>query len=170
MLNLLSLDVCDFAKNPEFKKLVEQAELQGYNVELRFTKNHGKAKLLKGEGRWHKRYLYKLTFPNGMVYIGTTFDIDKRWDNNGSHYKSQKVWSAIQEFGWNNIEKEILLYIPFDEEHPWSGSDEIRRRERELIKEYDGRCYNVTCTREGGRAIAEATRASGIYERNRKAR
>lgn len=170
MLNLLSVDVCNFAENPEFKKLVEYAESQGWDLELRFTKNHNVAKSLKGEGRWHKRYLYKLTFPNDMVYIGTTFDIDKRWDNDGFNYKGQKVWGAIQEFGWGNIKKEILLYIPWNPDTAWEDSNRIRNRERELIREYDGRCYNVTCTREGGKLIAEATRASGIYDRNRKAR
>lgn len=118
--------------------------------------------------KWFKQYLYKMTFPNGMVYIGTTFDIYTRWANRGVGYKTQKVWSAIKEFGWENIEKEILLYLPLDEENPWRTSDEIRKRERTLIKEYDNRCYNVQCTKEGGEAIRAATAASGVYERNRK--
>ena len=120
------------------------------------------------DARYFKQYLYKMTFPNGMVYIGTAYDIHNRWVNRGAAYRSQKVWGAIKEFGWENIQKEILLYIPVDEEHAWKTTDEIRQRERELIKEYDGRSYNVQCTREGGIMIAEKTRASGVYDRNKE--
>ena len=57
----------------------------------------------------YKNTLYKLTFPNGMVYIGVSQNVTSRWFGDGSHYKGQKVWEAIQEFGWDNIEKELLL-------------------------------------------------------------
>lgn len=120
------------------------------------------------DAKYFKQYLYKLTFPNGMVYIGTAFDIEKRWANRGNGYRSQKIWSAIKEFGWDNILKEVLLYVPLNKENPWSGSDKIRKMERELIKEYDGRSYNVQCTKEGGNLIAQKTRESGVYDRNRK--
>ena len=118
--------------------------------------------------KYHKQYLYKMTFPNGMVYIGTAFDIHNRWANRGAAYRGQKVWSAITEFGWENIEKEILLYLPLNKENPWQSSDEVRRMERKLIREYDGRSYNVQCTKEGGDLIARKTRESGVYDRNRK--
>jgi len=62
--------------------------------------------------RWSKRYLYKLTFPNGMVYIGCTYDIKQRWAGKGAHYYGMKVYEAIKEFGWDNIKKEILLFLP----------------------------------------------------------
>ena len=118
--------------------------------------------------RYFKQYLYKMTFPNKMVYIGTAYDVNTRWANRGAAYRSQKVWSAIKEFGWENIKKEVLLHIPLDEYNPWKSSNEIRKHERELIKEYDGRSYNVQCTKAGGEMIAEVTRASGVYDRNRK--
>lgn len=120
------------------------------------------------DAKWFKQYLYKMTFPNGMVYIGTAFDIHNRWANRGAAYRSQKVWAAIKEFGWENIKKEILLYIPLDKDNPWRSSDEIRKKERELIQEYDGRSYNVQCTKAGGEMIAIKTRESGVYDRNRK--
>ena len=119
------------------------------------------------DARYFKQYLYMMTFPNGMVYVGTAYDINKRWANRGNAYRSQKVWAAIREFGWENIKKEILMYIPCGNDG-WSSSKKIRDKERELIKEYDGRSYNVQCTKEGGNAIADATRATGVYERNRK--
>ena len=118
---------------------------------------------------YHKQYLYKMTFPNGMVYIGTAFDIRQRWANHGAGYRSQKVWAAIKEFGWENIKKEVLLYLPCDE-NCWSNDQRIRKMERELIREYDGRSYNVQCTKAGGELIAQKTRESGVYDRNRKRR
>lgn len=121
--------------------------------------------------KYYKRYLYKLTFPNGMVYIGTAFDIEKRWANRGNGYRSQKIWPAIKEFGWDNIGKEVLLHLPPDENDYWSdvkNTQRIRDMERELIREYDGRSYNVQCTKEGGNLIAQKTRESGVYDRNRK--
>ena len=78
------------------------------------------------------------------------------------------MWGAIKEFGWDNIKKEILLHIPLDKENPWRSSDKIRKMERELIREYDGRSYNVQCTKAGGDLIAQKTRESGVYDRNRK--
>ena len=118
--------------------------------------------------KYFKQYLYKMTFPNGMVYIGTAYDIHNRWANRGAGYRSQRVWAAIKEFGWENIEKEIVLHIPLDKKNPWRSSDEIRKRERELIKEYGSRSYNFQCTEAGNEFVTEKTRASGVYERNRK--
>lgn len=88
--------------------------------------------------RWSKRYLYKLTFPNGMVYIGCTYDIKQRWAGKGAHYYGMKVYEAIKEFGWDNIKKEILLFLP-DEN---GNSEKITSLEKEFIKAYSGRCYN----------------------------
>ena len=52
--------------------------------------------------------VYRLIFPNGKVYIGKTkLKPEKRWKK-GEGYRSQKVYSAIQEFGWDNIQKEII--------------------------------------------------------------
>lgn len=91
---------------------------------------------------YDKKYLYKLTFPNGMVYIGSTRDVNSRWAGNGCHYNGMAVGKAIEEFGWENIKREILLKL--------SGSiadnDIILKMERELIFAYGDRCYNVACT------------------------
>lgn len=91
---------------------------------------------------YDKKYLYKLTFPNGMVYIGSARDIKSRWAGNGCHYNGMSVADAIKEFGWNNIEREVILEL--------SGSirdnDIILAMERELIRAYGDRCYNEACT------------------------
>lgn len=34
-----------------------------------------------------KRYVYKLTFPDGMVYFGSTSDVKRRWGESGAEYK-----------------------------------------------------------------------------------
>ena len=56
-------------------------------------------------------YVYKHTFPNGKVYIGITRQTpEKRWLN-GFGYKNQHqivMYRAIQKYGWENIEHELL--------------------------------------------------------------
>lgn len=54
-----------------------------------------------------KYCVYEFTFPNGKKYYGHTFSIESRWQN-GYGYKKQKVGEAIEEFGWENVEKKII--------------------------------------------------------------
>lgn len=92
-----------------------------------------------------KRQVYKFTFPNGMVYIGCTTDVRSRWKSKGYAYKTMRVGSAIEEFGWENIKKEIIVNFKV-------GSLEsetiCRDVERELIRAYEGRSYNDMNTEE----------------------
>ena len=48
---------------------------------------------------------------NGKIYIGiTSKDPEKRWGHNGCNYKSSPhFYSAIQKYGWNNFEHNILF-------------------------------------------------------------
>lgn len=57
-----------------------------------------------------KFYVYIHTCPNGKKYVGlTTNQPSKRWGYNGIHYKSNKhFYSAIQKYGWDNIEHRIF--------------------------------------------------------------
>ena len=74
-----------------------------------------------------------------MVYIGCTYDIKQRWAGNGAHYRQlPKVYAAIQEFGWENIEREIIAKLP---DGPGT-TEAIKSLEKEFIKAYSGRCYN----------------------------
>lgn len=91
---------------------------------------------------YDKKYLYKLTFPNGMVYIGTARDVKSRWAGSGSHYKGSVVGNAIEEFGWDNIKREIILKLSGN----IRDNDIILAMERELIRAYGDRCYNEACT------------------------
>lgn len=73
--------------------------------------------------------VYKLTAPNGKVYIGiTSRDPKRRW-NAGNGYKYNKhFYDAIQKYGWKNIKKEIL--------HSDISQEDAYRLEKELILEY----------------------------------
>ena len=53
--------------------------------------------------------VYKLTDPNGKVYIGCTGKtVEERW-RKGWHYNRRTIiYKAIREFGWENFEKKIL--------------------------------------------------------------
>lgn len=54
--------------------------------------------------------VYKHTSPSNKVYIGITSQKpERRWEN-GFGYKDQKYfYRAIQKYGWENIEHEILF-------------------------------------------------------------
>ena len=73
--------------------------------------------------------VYQFRFPDGKYYIGITSQIPKdRWQH-GEGYTGQKVYAAIQQYGWDNIEKSILI----------EGLTEIeaRQKEHELIQQYN---------------------------------
>lgn len=144
-------------------EFLKQAEALGYDVELRFVprgENTSASDNGSINARWHKQYLYKMTFPNGWVYIGTAWDVRNRWYNRGAHYRGQKVWDAIQEFGWENIKREILLYIPYD----GGWDDTIRDEERRLIHENEGHCYNRQCSKSFHQEVADKSRKNGNYD------
>lgn len=97
--------------------------------------------------------VYVHTFPNKKRYVGiTTVKPEKRWAN-GAGYKAQpKVFEAILEYGWDNIEHSIVANnIPLKE---------AQQMERKLITEYDSivNGYNVA---KGGGCI----KSSGINSR-----
>lgn len=47
---------------------------------------------------------------DGKVYIGITYDISRRWRGRGIAYKSNPhFWQAIQKYGWDNFNHEVLF-------------------------------------------------------------
>ena len=53
--------------------------------------------------------VYEHVFPNGKRYIGISSDAEKRW-RNGKGYETQpKVARAINKYGWDNIEHNIVV-------------------------------------------------------------
>ena len=51
--------------------------------------------------------VYEFTFPNDKVYYGMSVNPELRWKN-GQGYINQDVGKAIEEFGWENVEKRII--------------------------------------------------------------
>ena len=81
--------------------------------------------------------IYRHIFPNGKVYIGQTCrKPEKRW-NNGKGYTSPFMFNAINKYGWDNIQHEILF----------TGLDQLNADiiEEDLIYYYKqiGKSYNL---------------------------
>ena len=46
---------------------------------------------------------------NNKIYVGSTKNIEKRWECNGVHYKtSTRFYNAVKKYGWDNFEHEII--------------------------------------------------------------
>ena len=93
--------------------------------------------------------VYKHTSPSGKVYIGITSQKPEyRWDN-GNGYKGRTYfWNAIQKYGWENFEHEIL--------YTGLSKQEAGEKEKELIQLYDStdknKGYNLSTGGEYGSA------------------
>ena len=82
--------------------------------------------------------IYKHTSPSGKVYIGQTCKKpEHRWENGKGYEGCTLFFSAIQKYGWNNIQHEILF----------TGLDQLNADiiEEDLIYYYKqiGRSYNL---------------------------
>ena len=68
---------------------------------------------------------------NGKVYIGITSQkLEQRWGSQGCNYKSSPhFYSAIQKYGWDNFEHNILFAD--------LTKEQACLKEQELIKEYN---------------------------------
>ena len=97
--------------------------------------------------------VYRHVFPNGKQYVGyTSNDPNARW-NNGSGYRAQLVYKAIEKYGWDNIEHIVV--------RDGLSKEEALILEKKLIKRYDLRNrekgYNV---HPGGSAAMSASKES----------
>lgn len=73
--------------------------------------------------------VYKLTFPNGKIYIGISINPEKRWARDHGYGYNKKMNDEIKNVGWDNIKHEIL----FKE----LSREEANNKEKELIKFYN---------------------------------
>lgn len=75
--------------------------------------------------------VYKHTFPNGKVYIGITKRTpEQRWGCQGYGYRSNlEMWQAINTYGWDNIQHEVLFRN--------KTMEEASQLEKILIKQYN---------------------------------
>lgn len=104
----------------------------------------------------YKTHLYRLTFPNGKVYIGVTDNPEKRW---ASKYEGSECGRAIKEIGWENVKKEIIVKLP-----PSFENDRIiLSLEREFIKLYGENSYNRTVLPEFYEQRVELRHNTGTY-------
>lgn len=74
--------------------------------------------------------LYEHVFPDGKKYIGISKNPHRRWKADGSGYISNRpMWKAIQKYGWDKIQHNILA----------SGLSckEAKNRETEEIEKAD---------------------------------
>lgn len=55
------------------------------------------------------KYIYIHTCPNGKKYVGTTQKKpEKRWDNGNGYKRNKHFYSAIQKYGWENIQHQVI--------------------------------------------------------------
>lgn len=85
-------------------------------------------------------YVYKHTLPNGKVYIGITRqEPEKRWKR-GLGYEGCVFFSAVQKYGWDNINHEIL-YDGLTEEQACDKEIELIAQYKSNDRRYG---YNVS--------------------------
>lgn len=71
--------------------------------------------------------IYLLTSPSGKKYCGYTSQlITHRWDNGNGYKKCPAIWHAIEKYGWENFQKEIIFQT--------TNQDEAFSKEIEIIK------------------------------------
>lgn len=76
--------------------------------------------------------IYKLTSPDGKVYIGCTSHakLEHRFGFRGEGYRGQPyIWPAIQKFGWENFKHEAIATA--------ESREEASELERYYINKYD---------------------------------
>jgi group I intron endonuclease len=92
-------------------------------------------------------YIYKLTSPNGKIYIGQTNNLDGRLaeHKSNSKWRKTKLYNSIRKYGWDNFTKEVI------------GTTETRQNanllEESLIQKFKATGHNGLNTRisaEGG--------------------
>ena len=91
--------------------------------------------------------IYKLTSPNGKVYIGRTKNFDERMEAHRYNAMVRKypnsLHRAIRKYGWDNFQKEIITEVE---------SDKSQILEEQFIKAYNSvnKGYNDTYAGGGG--------------------
>lgn len=100
--------------------------------------------------------VYKLTFPNSKVYIGTTRqELCKRWLNGNGYNKQPIIYKAIKYYKWENIKKKLLCEN--------LNKEEAEKKEKELISLYKSTDSNYGYNLEGG-----GTKGKKILDETRK--
>ena len=105
--------------------------------------------------------VYIHIFPNNKYYVGiTSKETKSRWGNNGNNYQHQKrLYNAIQKYGWDNIQHEIIA------EH--LTESEAKDFEISLISKLKSNDrqygYNITSGGDGVLGIKHIGKENGMY-------
>lgn len=93
-------------------------------------------------------FIYKLTAPNGKVYIGQTYNINRRFAcyRNLSIKGQPKIYNSIKKYGWENFKKEILFDGVVDQ-------SEIDKIETEYIEQFRSIGLNISLIGQGGNGL-----------------
>ena len=65
-----------------------------------------------------KGYIYKITSPSGKIYIGQTYNLEKRLEQyrgGGSKFQ-RKLYRSFTKYGWNQHKFEIIEEIEYNKE------------------------------------------------------
>jgi group I intron endonuclease len=110
-----------------------------------------------------KGYIYKITSPNGDVYIGQTIDVRKRKHayKKEQFKKQTKLWRNCFVYNWNPVDTFEII------DECLCGHDKIYLNEREIywIYYYDSKNKGLNCT-EGGKG--QVGKIWSEEERNRQ--
>ena len=93
---------------------------------------------------------------NGKKYVGiTSKEPTRRWKGNGSGYRNNEhFWNAIQKYGWDNFEHDVI--------YQGLNLDEASCIEKELIAKYNTNNpnfgYNLTSGGEYGQELSDESR------------
>jgi group I intron endonuclease len=88
-------------------------------------------------------YIYKLTAPNGKVYIGQTIHLEKRMWSHSYARRKCKLSSAIKTYGWESFTQEIICSGPFTQEG-------LNQLEMHYIRLYNSLHNGLNLTEGGG--------------------
>jgi group I intron endonuclease len=111
------------------------------NIKFQITLNEEQKQNLYG-------YIYKITSPNGRIYIGLTNNINKRYNSYASEKcKSQpKIYKSIKKYEFKNHFFDIIDFA--------NSKKELEEKEIYYIKNYNSFENGLNCTR-GGEGIGK---------------
>lgn len=87
--------------------------------------------------------IYKITNPNGKIYIGQSTNIEERWEK-GHKYSSgsgKKLKNSLKKYSWKNHKKEIIEEC---------SVEELSNRETYWIEYYNSYKKGLNSTLKGG--------------------
>jgi group I intron endonuclease len=99
--------------------------------------------------------IYKITNPNGKIYIGQSVDLDERHKNyaRGGNKSQTRLYKSIQKYGWGSHSWEILHECKINE------LNELERHYQELYKAVEcGLNCRYTETNEKSGKLSEETK------------